>query len=97
LRDAAYAAEIVGDAMAAGEDPGSQSVLAEYQSTRRFDVVSRQLVVDTTNRSLLSGIELFGIARSFGLKAIGALPGFRRQVMRTGLGQSSSLPRVMLG
>ena len=38
LRDAADVADIVGQALSLGEDPGSPAVLARYQSARRSDV-----------------------------------------------------------
>jgi 2-polyprenyl-6-methoxyphenol hydroxylase-like FAD-dependent oxidoreductase len=41
LRDAADIADIVGQAMSLGEDPGAPQVLARYQSARRSDVASR--------------------------------------------------------
>src|SRR6202795_3020348 len=43
LRDAADIADIAGNAMSLGEDPGSPQVLARYQSSRRADVAGRIL------------------------------------------------------
>src|SRR5258705_7376340 len=54
LRDAADIADIVRDAIAAGEDPGSPLVLGRYASARRSDVASSPFVIDIANRSLLS-------------------------------------------
>ena len=54
LRDAADIADIAGNAISLGEDPGSPAVLARYQSARRADVASRLIAIDVANRSLLS-------------------------------------------
>ena len=54
LRDAADIADIAGKAISLGEDPGSPTVLARYQSARRADVASRLIAIDVANRSLLS-------------------------------------------
>jgi 2-octaprenyl-6-methoxyphenol hydroxylase len=97
LRDAAHAAELACDAIAAGADPGGPGVLSAYQAARRFDVTARQALIDTTNRTLLSGSEVFAAARNLGLTAIGSLPFLRQRVMRAGLGPVSGLPRIMGG
>jgi 2-octaprenyl-6-methoxyphenol hydroxylase len=54
LRDAADIADIVRDAMLAGEDPGAPQVIKRYDSARRSDVASRTFAIDMANRSLLS-------------------------------------------
>jgi 2-octaprenyl-6-methoxyphenol hydroxylase len=97
LRDAAHAAELVCDALSAGEDPAGRHVETDYQLARRADVMSRQAIIDTTNRSLLARSELYGVARNMGLYAIDALPALRRIVMQGGIGPSRGLPRAMLG
>ena len=54
LRDAADIADVVREAILAGEDPGAPQVLDRYNSARRADVASRTFVIDIANRSLLS-------------------------------------------
>src|SRR6185437_15146248 len=56
LRDAADIAEIVGQAIAAGEDPGAASAVMHYDLKRRADVLSRTFAIDMANRSLLSDL-----------------------------------------
>lgn len=94
LRDAADIAAIAGDAVSLGEDPGSPSVLARYQSARRADVASRLIAIDVANRSLLSDFVGVQSLRAAGLHLLGAFGPLRRLAMREGLapGWKRSLP-----
>ena len=88
LRDAADIADIVGQAMSLGEDPGAPQVLARYQSARRTDVASRMFAIDIANRSLLSDFVAVQSLRAAGLHLIGAFGPLRRLAMREGLAPS---------
>ncbi len=88
LRDAADIADIVRDARAAGDDPGSPRVLDRYRSARRADVVSRTLAIDIANRSLLSEFWPMQSLRAAGLHLIGSIGPLRRLAMREGLAPS---------
>jgi 2-octaprenyl-6-methoxyphenol hydroxylase len=88
LRDAADIADIVGNAISLGEDPGSPPVLARYQSARRSDVASRMLAIDIANRSLLSDFLPVQSLRAAGLHLIGSIGPLRRLAMREGLAPS---------
>lgn len=88
LRDAADIADIAGQAMSLGEDPGSPQVLARYQSARRSDVWSRTLTIDIANRSLLSDFLPMQSLRAAGLHLIGSVGPLRRLAMREGLAPS---------
>jgi 2-octaprenyl-6-methoxyphenol hydroxylase len=88
LRDAADIADIAGQAVSLGEDPGSPTALARYQSTRRADVTSRILAIDIANRSLLSDFLPTQSVRAAGLHLIGAIGPLRRLAMREGLAPS---------
>lgn len=88
LRDAADLAETVRDALAAGEDPGSASVLSRYASARRPDVMSRTFAIDIANRSLLSTFLPMQSLRAAGLHLIGSFGPLRRLAMREGLAPS---------
>ena len=88
LRDAADLADIVGYAMASGEDPGSPQVLKRYDSARRADVTSRTFVIDMANRSLLSDLLPMQSLRAAGLHLIGSIGPLRRLAMREGLAPS---------
>jgi 2-octaprenyl-6-methoxyphenol hydroxylase len=85
LRDAADIADIVRDALAAGEDPGSAAALGRYASARRPDVMSRTFAIDLANRSLLSAFLPMQSLRAAGLHLIGSFGPLRRLAMREGL------------
>jgi 2-octaprenyl-6-methoxyphenol hydroxylase len=88
LRDAADIADIVGQAMASGEDRGSPQVAERYDSARRADVISRTFAIDVANRSLLSDLLPMQSLRAAGLHLIEALGPLRRLAMREGLAPS---------
>jgi 2-octaprenyl-6-methoxyphenol hydroxylase len=88
LRDAADIADIVRDAIASGEDPGTPKVLGRYDRARRSDVLSRTFAIDLANRSLLSDFLPVQSLRAAGLHLIDALGPLRRLAMREGLAPS---------
>jgi 2-octaprenyl-6-methoxyphenol hydroxylase len=88
LRDAADIADIAGQAMSLGEDPGAPQVLARYQSARRADVASRMFAIDLANRSLLSDFVGVQSLRALGLHLLGSFGPLRRLAMREGLAPS---------
>jgi 2-octaprenyl-6-methoxyphenol hydroxylase len=88
LRDAADIADIVAEAVISGEDPGSPPVLKRYDSARRADVISRTLVIDIANRSLLSDFLPMQSLRAAGLHLVGSWGPLRRLAMREGLAPS---------
>ena len=88
LRDAADIAEIVGQAVSAGEDPGAAKVVARYDFKRRTDVLSRTFAIDIANRSLLSELLPVQSLRAAGLHLLGSFAPLRRMAMREGLAPS---------
>ena len=88
LRDAADLADIVRDALGAGEDPGSTTTLNRYAAARRPDVMSRTFAIDLANRSLLSAFLPIQSLRAAGLHLIGSFGPLRRLAMREGLAPS---------
>jgi 2-octaprenyl-6-methoxyphenol hydroxylase len=88
LRDAADIADIVAEAVISGEDPGSPPVLKRYDSARRADVISRTLIIDIANRSLLSDFLPMQSLRAAGLHLVGSWGPLRRLAMREGLAPS---------
>ncbi|KWV59636.1 2-octaprenyl-6-methoxyphenyl hydroxylase [Bradyrhizobium macuxiense] len=88
LRDAADIAEIAGQAIAHGDDPGASLVLSRYETARRPDVASRTWAIDLANRSLLSDFVGVQTLRAAGLHLIGAVGPLRRLAMREGLAPS---------
>jgi 2-octaprenyl-6-methoxyphenol hydroxylase len=88
LRDAADIADIVRNAIALGENPGSPQMLKRYASARRSDVASRTFAIDIANRSLLSDFLPMQSLRAAGLHLIGGIGPLRRIAMREGLAPS---------
>ena len=88
LRDAADIADIVREAVAAGEDPGAPQALRRYDFRRRPDVLSRTLVIDVANRSLLSDLLPTQSLRAAGMHMLGSIGPLRRLAMREGLAPS---------
>jgi 2-octaprenyl-6-methoxyphenol hydroxylase len=88
LRDAADIAEVIGQALLSGEDPGAPEVLKRYDRARRADVLSRTFAIDIANRSLLSDFLPLQTLRAAGLHLIGSIGPLRRLAMREGLAPS---------
>jgi 2-octaprenyl-6-methoxyphenol hydroxylase len=88
LRDAADIADIVREALAAGDDPGASRVVERYNWARRADVTSRTFVIDLANRSLLSDFLPMQSLRAAGLHLMGSWGPLRRIAMREGLAPS---------
>lgn len=95
LRDAAALAEVAGDALAAGKDPGGDAAMEAYHRARRGDVLLRTAAVDALNRSLLSPLLPLHIARGAGLHALKSFGPLRRFVMRRGVAPAYGLPALM--
>lgn len=87
LRDAMDIADIVQRAKEAGEDPGTDVVLARYGRARRADILGRTFVIDVANRSLLSELLPVQSMRAAGLHLIGSIGPLRRLAMRQGIGR----------
>lgn len=85
LRDAADIARLAGEALAAGQDPGSGEVLRRYDRARRPDILSRTFAIDIANRSLLNDFLPLQPVRAVGMHLLGAIGPLRRFAMREGL------------
>lgn len=88
LRDAADLARVVREAIASGEDPGSERTLQRYESARRADVVSRTYAIDIANRTLLSDFLPLQSLRAAGMHMLNTVGPIRRLAMREGLSPS---------
>jgi 2-octaprenyl-6-methoxyphenol hydroxylase len=88
LRDAADIAELVHEAVVAGDDPGAARMLDRYNWVRRADVVSRTFVIDLANRWLLSDFLPVQSLRATGLHLLSSIGPLRRLAMREGLAPS---------
>ena len=63
-------------------------MLKRYNFARRADVISRTLIIDIANRSLLSDFLPMQSLRAAGLHLIGSWGPLRRLAMREGLAPS---------
>jgi len=88
LRDADDIASVVREVLAAGQDLGGREVMRRYAAARRADVLSRTMMIDLANRSLLSELLPMQSLRAAGLQLIGAVGPLRRLAMREGLAPS---------
>ena len=95
LRDAAFAAEAIADALRLDEDPGNEKLCAAYDTARRADVMPRQAAIDTMNRSLISEFFPLHLGRAVGMTALQHIPPLKRRAMLEGMNPTGSLPRAM--
>lgn len=95
LRDIAWLTDITSTACRAGEDIGSEAVLARYRDARRGDIGTRTLAVDAINRSLFWGSLPADLLRGAGIAALAWLPSLRGLVMRQGLGPPGLVPPLL--
>jgi 2-octaprenyl-6-methoxyphenol hydroxylase len=95
FRDAAWIAELAGQARADGRDVGGPEVIAAYVAARAGDVATRTLAVDLLNRSLYAGLLPADLARGAAVAALHAVPWLRGLVMREGLDPSGPRPRLL--
>lgn len=94
LADAAAIAEVAGQALSAGKDPGDGAVLAAFDRMRRGDIRRRTLAVDALNRSYVSNLLPGHLLRGIGLHALTAFGFLKTPVMREGLAVEP-LPALM--
>jgi 2-octaprenyl-6-methoxyphenol hydroxylase len=91
LRDAAQAADLILNA----EDPGDDSVLAQYSALRQADTNPRSMIVSWMNYSLLSNMLPTTLARVAALTATSMIPALRQKIMQQGLSPAANLPFAM--
>lgn len=72
-------------ALEGASDPGSESVIADYDAARQTDVRLRTGAVDVLNRTLLTDLMPADLMRGAGLLALSQIGPLRRFVMRQGL------------
>ncbi len=96
LRDAALAAELIGDAHAFGDDWGSEEICRRYDRLRRRDVFPRKAAIHLVNEALLTGLAPLQAMRAGVIALAASLPWVRDIVMRQGLAPGDeTLPRIM--
>ncbi|HUQ35368.1 MAG TPA: FAD-dependent monooxygenase [Aestuariivirga sp.] len=91
LRDAALAVDLI----LASKDAVSDSLMAQYNSVRRAEVIPRQQLIDFMNKSLLLGLLPLEGARALSLSALHYLRPLKRLIMEHGLQSKNNLPYAM--
>jgi len=97
LKDVAALAEVVVDAARLGFDPGSPSVLEQYQRWRRFDTMTMGLATDGLNRLFSNRSDLLRVTRDVGLGIVERVPALKRLFIREAAGLAGDVPKLLRG
>lgn len=96
-RDVAVLAEVLVDALRAGEDPGSLAVLNRYGDWRHRDHRNVMLFTDGLASLFSLPIPALGVARSAGMLAFDLLPPAKRWLTRMTMGRAGRTPKLARG
>ena len=97
LKDVAALAEVIVDATRLGLDPGSATVLEQYQRWRRFDTMAMGLATDGLNCLFSNRSDLLRLPRDVGLGMVERLPGLKRLFIREAAGLVGDIPKLLRG
>lgn len=97
LKGAAALAQVLVEAMRAGEDIGSEVVLERYAAWRRFDTVTLSAGMDAFVRLFSNDNPLLRLARGAGMAAVNRIAPARRFFMHEAGGAVGDLPRLLKG
>jgi 2-octaprenyl-6-methoxyphenol hydroxylase len=97
VRDVAVLAEVLVDALQAGEDPGSLRVLNRYGEWRHRDHQNVMVFTDGLARLFTLPLPALGMARSAGMLALDLLPPAKRWLTRMTMGRSGRTPKLARG
>ncbi|HET6725599.1 MAG TPA: 2-octaprenyl-6-methoxyphenyl hydroxylase [Gammaproteobacteria bacterium] len=97
LRDVATLAEVVGDALSRGEDPGAIAALQRYAARRNRDQRLTVGLTDGLMRLFAPHFRPLAHARNLGLVGFDLLPGAKRPFARQTMGLAGRVPRVPTG
>ena len=96
-RDVAVLAEVLVDALRAGEDPGSLAVLNRYGEWRHRDHRNVMVFTDGLARLFTLPVPALGMARTAGLLAFDLFPPAKRLLTRMTMGRSGRTPKLARG
>lgn len=96
-RDVAVLAEVLVDAIGAGEDHGSLPVLECYARWRARDHRNVTVFTDGLARLFTLPLPALGVARSAGMLAFDMVPPAKRLLTRMTMGRSGRMPRLARG
>jgi 2-octaprenylphenol hydroxylase len=94
ILDAAALAQLVLEAVAAGEDPGALRVLRAYERWRKSEVALMSAAIDAFDRLLAHGTGPVARAAQAGLGIVNRSQELRRFFIQRALGLEGELPRV---
>jgi 2-octaprenylphenol hydroxylase len=92
--DAAALAEVVGDALAAGRDPGDRRLLRRYERWRKGENLAAMFLIDALGRVFRSEQAALGSIRRLGLALVDATPAVKHEFIRRAMGVAGDLPRL---
>lgn len=95
LRDIAALAELAGEALAAGDDPGAAALLARYQRQRRADNMGMAGATDVLNRLFSNDIAPVRLTRRAGLRLVAKMPVAKQFFMKQAMGAAGMLPAMI--
>jgi 2-octaprenylphenol hydroxylase len=93
--DCASLAEVVGDAVEAGDDPWGVRVLRRYERWRRSENALMLGTTDTLNRLFGQKSVALAAARRFGMALVAGQPRARRALAQRALGLAGDLPALV--
>lgn len=95
--DAAALAEVVLDAVAAGDDFGEPRVLRRYERWRKAENAAYMTALDGFHRLFANADPLLGNVRAFGLNAVNRIGPLKNAFARRAMGLAGDLPRMLRG
>jgi 2-octaprenylphenol hydroxylase len=93
--DAAALAEVVLDAVHAGEDPGDPRALRRYERWRKGENVAYSAALDGFHRLFTSSDPWAGGVRAVGLNAVDRLAPVKNMLARRAMGIAGDLPQML--
>jgi 2-octaprenyl-6-methoxyphenol hydroxylase len=97
LKDVAALAEVIGDAVRLGLDPGSVAALERYQRWRRFDTMAMGAATDGLNRLFSNKSDVLRLARDVGLGVVDRWPALKQLFIREAAGLVGEVPKLLRG
>jgi 2-octaprenyl-6-methoxyphenol hydroxylase len=97
LRDVATLAQVLSEALRAGEDPGDLALLQRYAQWRRRDVWATSSFTNGLVRIFSNDLPPLSVVRNLGLVAVDLFPPAKRALLRLSMGLAGRLPRLARG
>jgi 2-octaprenyl-6-methoxyphenol hydroxylase len=95
FKDVGALIDVITDARAAGLDPGSDTVLAQYTEWRRFDAAATAMAVDMIDRVFSNDNAVLKPLRGLALMAANTIAPLRRAMARQASADQDHMPSLM--